>query len=309
MVRKIVLIVLGAIVGILAFASPVSAAGFLPDFLNPGKMMAEAIADFFNQIASDFASTAFELLADYVIAITDISKIPSIDTFMNWSKWAGGSIATMFFIKRLAEALRDELTGESTSNISEILGSFVIGMVLVFATPYLILNYMIPINNQVVQAVGGLGIDVTVYEDAKDIFFGDSEGLDMLFLFLVWALCFTAFSISGAIRYVDLAIVLIMGSLVATSYVNRSQVYGTYWTEVVSVVFTQSIHIVLAYFVIQWSSDGTLLGMMFAVAGCIAALRGPQVLRQFLYNSGTGGMMQGAGRFTAYKVMMKGVGK
>lgn len=302
-------VIMGAMVAILTVASPASAEGFLPDFLNPGKMMQEAIVDFFNEVASDIATAAFELLSDYVIGITEIDKIPSIKTFMQWSQAAGGVIAGIFFIKRLGEALRDELTGETTPNIAEIIGSFAVSCALIFATPYIILNYIIPINNQVVKAISKLGIDVKIYDDVIDMMTTGDQGLHFVFLFLIWAFVFIAFSISGAIRYVDLAVLLIMGPLVATSYVNRSQVYATYWTEVVAVVFTQSIHMLLAYFVIQWASDGTFLGFCFSLAGAVVALRGPQVLRQFLYTSGSGGMLQGAGRMASYKFLMKGVGK
>lgn len=305
MKKKYLIMILGAIVSILTFASPVYASSFLPDFLNPGKMMQEAIIEFFNALASSVASAAFDLLSDYVIAITDIGKIPSIDMFMNWSKWGAGTLGTVFFLKRLLEAYRDDLTGESTPNVAEIVGSFVISMALVFATPYIILEYLIPINNQIVSAVGDLGISLNVYDDVEDFMMNDEE-LHFTFLFLVWGIALISFSISGAIRYVDLAILLIMGPIVATTYVNRSQVYATYWTEAVAVIFTQSIHMVLAYFVMHWAAEGTFLGICFSLAGAIVALRGPQVLRQFIYGSGAGGMVSGVSRFAAYKVMMKG---
>lgn len=303
------LAVMGAMVGFLTIASPAYAEGFMPDFLNPGKMFQDAIVDFFNQVATDIATAAFDLLSDYVIAITDISKIPSINTFIDWSQLAGGTIAAIFFVKRLAEALRDEVTGEGTPNVAEIIGSFAVACALVFATPYIILNYIIPINNQIITSISSLGIDLEVYDSVIDMMTPDDEGLHFVFLFLIWAFAFVAFSIAGAIRYVDLALVLIMGPLVATSYVNRSQVYATYWTEVIAIVFTQSVHMLLAYFVLQWAAEGTFLGFCFSLAGAVVALRGPQVLRQFLYNSGTGGMLQGAGRFATYKFLMKGVGK
>lgn len=168
---------------------------------------------------------------------------------------------------------------------------------------------MIPINNAFVKSVTSLGIKVSMYDDFVDVMLGADQGLHITFLMLVWVIAFISFTIVAAIRYVDLAIILIMGSLVATTYTNRSQVYATYWTEVMSVVFIQSVHIVLAYFIIQWASDGTFMSTIFSLGATVVALRGPQVLRQFLYTSGTGGLVQGAGRFAAYRFLMKGAGR
>ncbi len=289
------------------FATPASA--FMPDFMDPSKMMEKAVVNFLNKMISDFASQGFDLLSEYVISVTNINKIPSIQTFMTWSQMAASSLATLFFVKRLMEAMRDELTEEGTPNIAEILGSYVVSLALVFATPYLITNFLIPINNAFVRSVTGLGIRVRMYDDFIDVMIGYDQGLHITFLLLVWVIAFIAFTIVAAIRYVDLAIILIMGSLVATTYTNRSQVYATYWTEVISVVFIQSVHIVLAYFIIQWASEGTFMSTIFSLGATIVALRGPQVLRQFLYTSGTGGLVQGAGRFAAYRFLMKGAGR
>lgn len=121
------------------FATPASA--FMPDFMDPSKMMEKAIVNFLNKMISDFASQGFELLSEYVIGVTNINKIPSIKTFMAWSQLAASSLATLFFVKRLMEAMRDELTEEGTPNIAEILGSYTVSLALVFATPYLITNF------------------------------------------------------------------------------------------------------------------------------------------------------------------------
>jgi len=298
----------------LSFPHHSFASGFLPDFLNPEKQFKKAMKAFIGQVTQDFANSALKFMYDYVLKLTDISRIKNIYKLLNWSKLAAGSLATIFFIKRLMMALRDTLTDESTPNWSEILGSYVVAVALIFATPYIILHYMIPINNDVVKSISSLGIDVklvgqkwhTGWWNNADI---QSMGYNILFMGLVWAISMLVFAISGAIRYVDLAIVLLLGPLVSSSYTNRSQVYATYWTEATAVIFTQSLHALLAYLVFQWSADGTLLGIVFAIAGSIVALRGPQAIRQFIYTSGTNSFAQGAGRMATYKFMMKSAGR
>ena len=128
--------------------------------------------------------------------------------------------------------------------------------------------------------------------------------LHLIFMALIWAIALLVFAVVGALRYIELGIVLIMGPLAASTYVNRSGVLQTYWTEATAVIFTQIAHVILAYWVIQWSSAGTVWGLVSSIAAAGISIRGPQVLRQFLYSSGAGGAITGASRFAVYKAMM-----
>lgn len=284
------------------------------DFLDPVANFKKAVRGFLSDLATDFANFAFEGMYKYVVAVTDLSKIPNLQTLISWSQTAGGSLVTLFFLKRVVEGMKNEATGEDSTNFAEIIGSTVIAFALVFATPYMIEYLIIPINNLGVQSIVNLGIDVNIAgNDFLDRYTVGADlalaSLHIIFMVLVWVIAILVFAVAGAIRYVDLAIVMVMGPLVATSYTNRSQVYATYWVEVVSVIFTQCIHALLCYLILQWSSGGTLMGIIFAIAGAVVAIRGPQVLRQFLYSSGAGSGAVGAGRMAAYKMLIKGVGK
>lgn len=280
---------------------------------NPVESFKQAIREWFSEIATEAASSAFEFLGTYVIAITDLDKIPSIRTLIEWSQMGAGILVMIFLMKRIIDALKGEALNEGEANFAEIVGSAAISMALIFATPYLIEKFMLTINNAVVKSITDLGIDVTLGNQVIGMFAPDGElalaSLHIILMILIWAVAFLIFSIAGAIRYVDLAVVMIMGPLAATAYTNRSEVYRTYWVEAVAVIFTQCIHVLLAYFMIQWASQGTLLGIVGSIAGAVVAIRGPKTLRQFLYTSGAGGAVTGAGRFAFYKMMMRNVGR
>ncbi|MEW9673608.1 conjugal transfer protein TrbL family protein [Ammoniphilus sp. 3BR4] len=287
--------------------------GNVSNWFDPVDKFNEAIRELFANLATEAASAAFDFLGEYVIAITDLNKIPNLDTLIEWSQWAAGVLMMIFLLKRIMDALKGEALMEGEANWAEIIGSAAISTALIFATPYIIKNFLIEINNAIVQSITGLGIQVDMSSLEIIHLFAPSgltqETGKIIFMTLMWAIAFLIFSIAGAVRYVDLAIVLIMGPLAATCYTNRSEVYANYWVEAISVIFTQCIHVLLAYLMLQWSATGTLLGICGSIAGAVVAIRGPHTLRQFLYSTGTGSGAVGMGRLAFYKLVMQNAGR
>jgi hypothetical protein len=290
----------------LALSQPVHAEFF--DFLDPVANFKKGLREWFSELATSFATFAFELLGQFITQTTDLSKIPNLNLLIKASQGAAGSILTFFFIKRIVEGLRDQMTGEGEPNFAEIIGSTVVSAALVFATPQII-KVLLYINNITVQWVTSLGINVNIAgSDVLDKFTATGDlsaaSLHIIFMSLIWAIAFLIFAVMGAMRYVELGFILIMGPLSATAYTNRSNAYGSYWMEAIPVIFTQIPQILIAYWIIQWSSAGTVWGMVSAIAGALISLRGPTIVRRFIYSSGTGGAVMGASRMYAYKAMM-----
>lgn len=270
------------------------------------------IRETLQELATNVATSAFEFLGEYVIAFTDLSRVPMLTTFILWAQWASGTIVMIAMIKGILENLKGEMLLEGDSNFLSVVGNAAVAMSLIYATPHIIKVFLLPINNAVVKSITGLGIDVesgNEYIDKVPGLTGQVVALHLILMALVWAVCILIFSIAGAIRYVDLAILLIFGPLAAASFSNRGEVFKSYWTEVLAVVFTQSVHVLLAYWIIQWTSKASLMGIVFAIGGTIVAFKGPQVLRQFLYTSGAGGGMAAAGRMVFYRMMLRNVGR
>ncbi|MFE8703900.1 conjugal transfer protein TrbL family protein [Cytobacillus sp. FJAT-54145] len=307
---KMILTLLGFIflINLLFFSPSTYAAGWLDSILDPVANFKKGLREWFSELTTSFATAAFEYMGEFIIAQTNLSKVPNLNTFVNWAQWAGGSLAIFFFIKRVVEGIKDNITGENEPNFAEMIGSLAISMALIFATPKIVYMF-ISINNQVVKSITDLGINVNLGgNEILDKYTANGDlalvQLHLLFMTLVWAISFLVFAIVGALRYIELAIVLIMGPIVSTTYVNRSGVLQTYWTEVVAIVFTQVAHVLLAYWIVQWSSAGTTWGLVSSIASAFISLRGPQILRQFIYSSGAGGAVSGASRFAVYKAMM-----
>jgi|GEM_PF-2778331 len=294
----------------ITFFSIEAKAGFLDAILNPIETINKAIVGFLVSIATGFASWAFGLLGDLVVAQTDISKIPNISTFISWAKYSAGSLIIFFFIKRIVEGLRDNATGEGEPNYAEMIGSTAVSMALVWVIPEVVYT-LIRVNNQIVQAITSIGIKVdgdygvAIIEDMV----GPNPTLAVIHIVLIaiiWVICVVIFAIMGAVRYVELGILLIMGPIAATGYANRSQIVGTYMTEAVAIIFTQVAHVILAYWIIQWSAIGDFWGLLSAIGAVFVSIKGPQVLRQYIYNSGTGSAVGNISRMAIYRKMMPG---
>lgn len=306
---KILLSSLGIILLVNIFLlTPSVHAGFLDSILDPVANFKKGLREWFSELATSFATAAFEYMGDFIVSQTDTSKIPNIETLVSWSQWTAGSLVLFFFIKRVVEGIRDNLTGEAEPNFAEMIGSAALSTAMIFATPKVVYMF-IDINNKVVKGITGLGIEVNLAgNEYIDKFTANGDlalvNLHMLFMVLIWAIAIMVFAIIGALRYVEIGFILVMGPISASTYTNRSGVLQTYWTEAIAVIFTQIAHVVLAYWIIQWSSAGTIWGMVSSIAAAFISLKGPQILRQFLYSSGTGGIVSGTSRFALYKAMM-----
>lgn len=307
--REMLLCSLGIILLLnLLIFTPSAHAGFLDSILDPVANFKKGLREWFSELATSFATAAFEYMGDFIVSQTDTSKIPNIKTFVSWSQWSAGSLVLFFFIKRVVEGIRDNLTGEAEPNFAEMVGSAALSTVMIFATPKVVYMF-IDINNLVVKGITDLGIKVNLAgNEYIDKFTANGDlalvNLHMLFMILVWAIAIMVFAIIGALRYVEIGFILVMGPLSASTYTNRSGVLQTYWTEAIAIIFTQVAHVILAYWIIQWSSAGTIWGLVSSIAGAFISLKGPQILRQFLYSSGTGGIVSGTSRFAIYKAMM-----
>ncbi|MFB9749910.1 hypothetical protein, partial [Leifsonia shinshuensis] len=160
--------------------------------MDPVQTMNDAIVEFLNNIATSFASLAFEWLGDFIIATTDISRIPNIDLFITWGQYTGGALITFFLVKRVVEGLRDDMTGEGEPNYAEILASAALSMALVWAIPEIILM-LIHINNLIVSGITSVGIDADLGgREVVEEFVGKdptSASIHLIIMALIWVIC------------------------------------------------------------------------------------------------------------------------
>ena len=109
----------------------------------------------------------------------------------------------------------------------------------------------------------------------------------IMFFILIAALF--VLGIAGAIRYIETIIAILISPLAALSLINNDDGLQVWVREVTAIVFTQSIHFLLLQILLSIIGGVSNMTIMFILSiGTIAVgLRGPQILRQYLYRTGT----------------------
>ena len=108
-------------------------------------------------------------------------------------------------------------------------------------------------------------------------------------MFFILVIAIFVLGIAGAIRYIETLIAILIAPLVALSLINNSDGIQVWSREVIAIVFTQTIHFLLLQILLSIIGGVQNITIMVILSiGTIAVgLRGPQILRQYLYRTGT----------------------
>jgi hypothetical protein len=282
----------------------------------------QTINDWFQSFFSDLATSLYkigtQLLRQYLAQSTDLNQLPKVWEILQWTQLGAQVLATIFLLIRLFQAVRDVVTGEAEPNYAEIIGSFILTFALIFATPYIVTHFFFKVNNAVLASLPALGISLSFPDKGvTDLLTDPMMGLDKqavvtALMGLIWSLGYFAFALVSAIRYAEIAGLLVLGPLLATSVLGRSDAYRVYWMETAAVVFLQPFHFLLAYWILS-SLDKGIMGVIFSLGCSVIGIRGPHLLRQWMYGAGTRGTLigaiGGARRLDVYPYLIKHVGR
>lgn len=276
--------------------------------LDPKKEFNEAIRDFVNEIASETARDALKFMGDYIATSTNLAKIPLLSYFTVMSQALAVGMLFILLYKRILTFMKEDMTGENQPNWAQLIGDFALSASFVTATPWFISEMLIPINNEIVRFIAKAPVEWNLTSDGiQDILMpaGQSKtALYILIMFLIWAIGAICLSVSAMIRYAHLAIVVVLGPLLAATYQDdRSVIFSTYWKEVIAIVFTQSIQMVLYVFILATAAKGTFEMLLLSFGFMIVAITGPGVLKNYIHGTGTARGAIGGGRFVLYRMI------
>jgi hypothetical protein len=238
---------------------------------------------------------------------------------LDCSLLAATCLVTIFFMIRILNGMKENITGENNANFAEIMGSYLISFVLIKATPYIVTNFLMMISEKLLADIPyfTLGRSLNDVDPSKGIHglidYADYTEYGTWFWVIVLIILFIAliaFTLSAAILNVELGILILLGPLIATTFQNRSQVFRMYWTECVAVVFTRNLQLFLFLAMLGFLVKGPS-NLLYAFGVAVVAIRGPQVLRQYLQGGSVpgGGVASGVGRLVVYRTMFKAIGK
>ena len=247
----------------------------------------EIIQKFLSDLIIEILEYAFNLIVQFIKTPSDINAYLPVGNFLGYIQVLAGALLVLKVVW--------EVFGQITGNIPNVSGRSVGRLVLqtmwaaslIFLLPIVVIDILIKINNylmELVISITNVSMDISLIRST----FVTSSNF-VLLLALAWAIAFFLLAIAGAIRYVELIIAILLAPTAALSVVRGNGALITWASDTVAIVFTQTIHVLLLQLLalIITNTPGI---MMFPLSFGVMAvvLKGPQVLRKYIYSSGTG---------------------
>lgn len=245
---------------------------------------------FIDNIIENMLNLMYEFLSQVIVQPTEPSKyITNFDAYLKGVQFFAGGLLVIFAIWAVFRQLSGVVYNDEKS-----IGSYFIHITfsgaLIYILPKIVILVFLPLNNALIGFISSIGIDVSNIENSLQNAWGyylETEFLKTLFFILLIAIF--VLGIAGAIRYIETLIAILVSPLVALSLINNSDGIQVWSREVIAIVFTQTIHFLLLQIllsIIGGVQNATIM-IILSIGTISVGLRGPQILRQYIYKTGT----------------------
>ena len=248
-----------------------------------------------------------------IVNLSELDKYLNTDDFLVFAYAIAAALLALCVTK---EGLKQQAGLIERRSIGELTIRTITGGVGIYFLPWSLKYVIIPLNNAMMYAINSIGDEVNG-ERLRELFTGNltalvDAGAFIIVITLIWGIALIVFGVAGGIRYTELSISLMISPLIATSIVKGNEGIETWFKETISVVFTQSIHLLLLKVLMKICLTTSGLPMfVLSIGVVVVALKGPQVIKNYLYTSGVGsssiGAAGGGARMYAMKKMMTAV--
>ena len=247
----------------------------------------EIIQKIFSDLIIEIIEGAFNLIIEFIKTPTDINAYLPIGDFLGYIQVLAGALLVLKVVWEVFGQITGNIPNVSGRSVSRLLLQTMWAASLIYLLPVVVVDVLIKINNYLMDLVVGITSATIDIGLLRSTFVTSSNFI--LLLALIWAIAFFLLAIAGAIRYVELIIAILISPIAALSVVRGNSALITWGTDTVAIVFTQTIHVLLLQLlalIITNTSGIMMFPLSFGVMAVV--LRGPQVLRKYIYSSGTG---------------------
>jgi hypothetical protein len=253
-------------------------------------VISSSVWDGIADIVESILNFTFEAISQVVIQPTEPSKyLANFDQYLKGVQLFAGGLLVIFSVLAVFRQVSGVMYQSDRS-----LGNYFINVTfagsLIYILPKTVTLIFIPINNALIGFIGSVGIDSSRMEDSFQSTWGAVKETEMLkVMFLILTIALVALGIAAAIRYIEVLIAILAAPLAALSLVNNGDGLNIWIREVVAIVFTQTIHFLILQILLSiMGGVGNMMILIILSIGTIAVgLKGPQILRQYLYRTGT----------------------
>jgi len=232
----------------------------------------------------------YNFLSQVIVQPTDPSKyIQNFDQYLRGVQFFAGGLLVIFVIWSVFRQLSGVMYTDEKS-----MGSYFIHITfagaLIYILPKTVTLVFLPINMALINFIGSVGIDVSGIDNTMQTAWGgflQEEFSKLMFLILIIAIF--VLGIAGAIRYIETLIAILVSPLVALSLINNGDGFQVWLRELIAIVFTQTIHFLILQILLSiiGGVENITLMIVLSIGTIAVGLRGPQILRQYLYRTGT----------------------
>ena len=232
----------------------------------------------------------YNFLFQVIVQPTDPSKyIQNFDQYLRGVQFFAGGLLVIFVIWSVFRQLSGVMYTDEKS-----MGSYFIHITfagaLIYILPKTVTLVFLPINMALINFIGSVGIDTSGIDNTMQTAWGaimQEEFSKLMFLILIIAIF--VLGIAGAIRYIETLIAILISPLVALSLINNGDGLQVWLRELIAIVFTQTIHFLILQILLSiiGGVENITLMIVLSIGTIAVGLRGPQILRQYLYRTGT----------------------
>jgi len=262
----------------------------------------EAVSGFFYKIIDSMnswlISQTIPLIKSTVLDPTDPGRyLSNWNNLQNMSVLLASSLFSVFVVMAVFRQISGTLSTGDRSVGKYVIDISMAGL-LIFFLPLSVTKVLLPINNILINKLSEVGVSADKLKNVLELSTSSGYGLTQEFnlygvLALILIIAFIVLAIAGAIRYIETLLIILVAPLFALSLINNSDGVQIWFREAISVIFTQTIHFLMILFILSTVGgvESTFVSIMLTIGAIAVALKGPQILRQFLYRTGTGSVM------------------
>lgn len=253
----------------------------------------QIIGGFFHLLTIDIGSFALNLLKNFLLTPTEFLSdfdLLELETFVRDLAWL---IMPLILLAGAWRVMQGRHDGDGVETMAEWLRRAFIAALGV-AMVHTITGWALSGANTLIAAFLSAGTGI----DGLNILFGLSANPSIVTIFLVLglAVAFVVLVLQRAAMTAELVVHTAVGPLAAATlgWNTDSPVFNTWLREILSIAITYVLQTMLIWFLLRkigyWGSatDGGRL-VILGLFGVM--LKGPQVIRQYVYSTGVGGTL------------------
>ncbi|MCY9763553.1 hypothetical protein M5X06_00220 [Paenibacillus alvei] len=244
-----------------------------------------------------------------MLSTPDFKDLPFVEKAMRYSRYIAGSLLVTQFVFRIWKSKTSKLTTGNAEPYPDIIWRSLLSAVLIYGLPE-ILRYLLRINALLIEGIGQMGVDFT--SGLKALVFPGSGATILVIFFCIFVVALIGLTLSNAIRLAELCFLYIIGPIIAVSHAGKGESFQIWVMQAVAVTFTQAVQFLMVGAAMNFTVNAEFnqwYSFLLPIGAIVVAVRGPQMLKQFLYSTGTAGAMTGGVKSIAstaiYTKMMK----